>query len=189
MTRWIYLILLVYIIFNNVYLYKQRGNNVILPSNGNIVQQPREFILYDNPVLFELRNNQIETMPLTILSPQCVFENTKNKKDDCKSYVKIFADMNCEFNQTVNILDCDGKPDFNLYMSPFNFYDYNGRLQVYDKINVSGINLPYSVLCENNNLCVFVTNFILMYKDWNKIPIGGNNVSLYCNMFRVYGYT
>jgi hypothetical protein len=181
LTKWIYLILFVTIIANNIkYLSKLRK------YEQSYIQQ-RQYILYDSPILFQLRNRDIETKALTILSPQCLFENI-NTKNDCKTYSKLFLDADCAFNQTINITDCNGNPDFSLFMSSFNFFEYDSRLQVYEKINVSWINLQYSILCENNNLCTYVTNFIFSYKNWNKVPINGNNVTLNCSLFRVYSF-
>ena len=48
------------------------------------------------------------------------------------------------------------------YLAPMTYNRYNGRLQVYNKINVSWIVLPYKISCEDNNICLFGKQYLLV---------------------------
>lgn len=140
----------------------------------------REVVLYDKQTVFQLFNREVETQSLTILTPQCVFDNGDFS---CYKYIKIFLDANCTLQQTSQI-----KYDFLFYMSPLYYNSYDSRFDANEITNLQWIFLPYSISCQNNNVCLFVTNFILSYKKWSQVPTNGNNVSLNCNKFKVYSF-
>lgn len=154
---------------------------------SSIQIQNRKNILYDNPIIFQIINNEPESETMSILSPLCMFNN-KLKNFDCKKYLKIFVNMNCTFTQTYPIYNHNKNPNFIMYISPFTYNSYDSRLQIYNNTFYSWIQVAQGLLCQNNNICVFVIGFTLSYKNWNDVPIKGNNVTLNCSNFEVYGY-
>lgn len=141
--------------------------------------QNRMRILYNKPTKFQIFNCEVETKSLTITTPECIFDNDENT---CRNYVKIFLSLDCKFHQANN------NHTFYLYLSPLYYNNYDSRFIANNGINISWVFLPYSLSCQTNNVCLFIVNFVLSYKDWSKVPINGNNVTLDCNEFTVFSY-
>jgi hypothetical protein len=158
---------------------------IVFSHNGNKVNKNKTALknfIYDNSTVLNIIGKMPESLTYTILSPQCIFQGNYTKHD-CKSYTNLFLDLNCTLNQNIQILDKDGNPDYYLYMG-LEFYD--ARLDIYNKTYYSQISLSPGIACQSNNVCVFVVDFILSYKDWGKVPLQGNNVTLNCSKFAVY---
>jgi hypothetical protein len=143
--------------------------------------------VYNSSKIFHIQGRFPETNTFTVLSPMCMFKNNYGKRD-CKAYINLFLDLQCSFSQKKNITDHNGNPDYYLYMSPEYYYSYDSRLNIYDKINRTGIYLAPGLACQSNNACVWIASFTLSYKNWNNVPITGNNVLLNCSKFSVYSY-
>ena len=149
-------------------------------SNNNNFENNRTTILYDKLTIFQLFNTEIETQSLSIFTPQCMFDYSNTT---CKKYLKIFLDANCNLYQTSK-----DNHEMIFYISPLYYNFYDSRFNANNITNLSWIFLPYSVVCQSNNICLFVVNFVLSYKEWKNVPIDGNNVTLICEKFKVYAF-
>jgi hypothetical protein len=168
------------IIMSILLLLSYQYDIYIIIKKFDISYSNGEIILYDKQTLFQLFNEDVETQSLTVLTPQCVFDNSVFS---CKKYLNIFLDANCTLHQTSKI-----KYDFLLYISPLYYNLYDSRFDANNIENLKWIFLPYSVVCQSNNVCLFVVNFVLSYKNWTQVPINGNSVTLDCNKFKIYSY-
>jgi hypothetical protein len=147
----------------------------------------RRIVLYNEPTNFQLYNLDSETVTLTVITPNCMF-NTSLGLYDCKRYIKIFLDIECNLNQSINIVDHNNNPSYLLYISGEIFNKYNNRLQVLNTMNESWVQLVPSIICQSNNICLFIVGFTFSYKNWIDVPISGNNVSFNCSKFSVYAF-
>ncbi len=173
-------VLTVCLLFVSLYLRSTKYNGQQLLT--------RNITLYNQSTVFQLFGTDVETKTLTILTPSCAFENGL-EIHDCKKYIKMFVDMNCTFAQTSNMTNDVNDPKFLLYLSPETYNLYDSRLQVYNNTNCSWLQLTQGLSCQSNNVCVFVSGFTFSYKNWNSVPLGGNNVTLNCSTFYVYAYS
>lgn len=138
-------------------------------------------ILYNTSTTFTIKNDMPESYTHTFLTKECMFLGNYSD-DDCKTYTNMYLDMSCELYQEKNV------SNYYLYLSPEFYYNYDSRLNIYNKTIYSNIHLPYSLSCQNNNVCVYISNFVLSYKNWNDVPFGGNYVDLICDKFIIWTF-
>jgi len=154
---------------------------------NNYTNNAKKRYLYNSSKVFNIEGRFPETKTFTVLSPECMFSGNYTERD-CKSYTSLFLDLDCTFNQKVNVTDHKGNPDYYLYLSPEFYYSYDSRLDIYDQIKHKSLRLPYSIVCQSNNVCLYIVQFTLSYKNWNNVPEHGNNITLNCKKFDVYVY-
>jgi hypothetical protein len=168
--------------YNLVNIQFTQNDQINNPNNSNHL---RTTIIYDNKTTFYINKMAPESETMILLSPECMFEGNYSYHD-CKTYLKIFLDIECELSQEKNI------SNFRLYLSPFFFNKYDARININynitNKLNYSWLNLAPGLICQNNNVCMFVMSFTFSYKDWNDVPISGNSVLLDCSRFKVYSF-
>lgn len=144
-----------------------------------------KYIIYNKPTIFTITNNMPESYTYSILSPECMFAGNYTKHD-CKSYTNMYLDLDCNFYQEKNITDLNGNPDYYLYLSPEFYYTYDARLDIYNNTKYTKIHLAHGIVCQSNNICIYISSFTLSYKNWNNVPTDGNNVILNCSKFLIY---
>ena len=147
----------------------------------------KKYILYDNITLFNITNLMPESNTFSVITPMCSFDEYYSR-NDCKVYINMFLDLNCSLYQEKIILDHNGNPDYYLFLSPEYQYDYDARLNIYNQTNYSLVRLAPGLICQSNNLCVFIVNFRFSYKNWKNVPYTGNNVFLNCSKFAVFSH-
>jgi hypothetical protein len=177
---------LIFLILLLVTLYKsQKCDNNYCEYSNFFLKNKRP--IYDNTTIFTIQNTMPESYTYTILSPECMFIGNYTEHD-CKSYTNIYLDLNCKFYQEKNITDHNGNPNYYLYLSPQVYYRYDARLNIYNNTEYNHIHLAPGLSCQSNNICVYVVSFTLSYKNWQDVPIDGNNVVLNCSKFSIYSY-
>jgi len=168
---------------------------LILASNINLLNNcfnkndfdHKKKLIHNTSIIFNITNLMPESLSQSVLTPMCIFEGNYTFHD-CKTYTNLFLDLDCVLYQEKSIFDHNGNPGYYLYMSPEFSYYYDARLDIYNRTSYSFIRLAPGLTCQSNNICVFIVNFIFSYKDWNKVPYTGNNVTLNCSKFDVYAY-
>jgi hypothetical protein len=142
-------------------------------------------IIYDSPKVFQIQDRMPETDTFTVLSPSCMFKGNYTERD-CKSYTNMFLDLKCTLHQEKKIFDCHKNPGYYFYLSSKVYNRYDARLNICDDIAYTKVRLSPGLYCQSNNVCLYAVSFTLSYKDWDKVPFEGNNVTLNCSQFTIY---